>query len=114
LPRAGRDRARGGGFTLKEGRFRLEIRMKVFPVSVVRPWARLPREAVAVPSLAGLKARLDGAGSKLVAHIPIPSELGFCTSPSSNCSGMRDRQLTPHRQQSAMIIAVVSKQMRSF
>ena len=28
---------------------------------VVRPWPRLPREAVAAPSLAGFKARLDGA-----------------------------------------------------
>jgi len=28
---------------------------------VVRPWPRLPREAVAAPSLAVLKTRLDGA-----------------------------------------------------
>ena len=28
---------------------------------VVRPWPRLPREAVAAPSLAVSKARLDGA-----------------------------------------------------
>ena len=27
----------------------------------VRPWHRLPREAVAAPSLEGFKARLDGA-----------------------------------------------------
>jgi len=33
---------------------------------VVRPWPRLPREAVAAPSLAVLKARLDGAPSNLV------------------------------------------------
>jgi len=33
---------------------------------VVRPWPRLPREAVAVPSLAVLRARLDGALSTLV------------------------------------------------
>jgi len=32
---------------------------------VVRPWHRLPREAVAAPSLAVLKARLDGALSTL-------------------------------------------------
>ena len=32
---------------------------------VVRPWPRLPREAVAAPSLVGFKARLDGAGSTL-------------------------------------------------
>jgi len=33
---------------------------------VVRPWPRLPREAVAAPSLAVLKASLDGALSILV------------------------------------------------
>jgi len=32
---------------------------------VVKHWPRLPREAVAAPSLAGLKARLDGALSTL-------------------------------------------------
>jgi len=32
---------------------------------VVRPWPRLPREAVAAASLAGFKARLDGALSNL-------------------------------------------------
>ena len=52
---------RGKGFKLKEGRFRLDIRKKFFIVKVVRPWHRLPREAVAAPSLEGFKARLDGA-----------------------------------------------------
>jgi len=33
---------------------------------VVRPWHRLPREAVAAPSLAVFKARLDRALSNLV------------------------------------------------
>jgi len=33
---------------------------------VVRHWSRLPREAVAAPSLAGFKASLDGALSNLV------------------------------------------------
>ena len=33
---------------------------------VVKPWPRLPREAVAAHSLAVLKARLDGALSSLV------------------------------------------------
>jgi len=32
---------------------------------VVRPWPRLSREAVAAPSLAGFKSRLDGALSTL-------------------------------------------------
>jgi len=35
-------------------------------VRVLRSWHRFPREAVAAPSLAVLKARLDGALSTLV------------------------------------------------
>jgi len=54
------------GSKLKEGRFRRDIRKKFFPMRVVMPWPRLPREAVAAPSLAGFKARLDGALSSLV------------------------------------------------
>jgi len=64
--RACSNRTRGNGFKLKESRFRLGIRKKLFTLRVVRPWHRLPREAVAAPSLAVFKARLDRALSSLV------------------------------------------------
>ncbi|KFP19927.1 hypothetical protein Z169_05702, partial [Egretta garzetta] len=54
------------GFKLREGRLRLDIRMKFFTVRVARHWNRLPREAVDAPSLETFKARLDGALSNLV------------------------------------------------
>jgi len=45
---------------------RLDIRKKFFTIRVVRHWNRLPREAVAAPSLAVFKATLDRALSNLV------------------------------------------------
>ena len=59
-------KTRGNGFNLKEGRFRLDIRKKVFTVRVVKHWHRLPREVVNAPSLETFKARLDGALSNLI------------------------------------------------
>ena len=63
--RAWSDRTRGTGLKLEKGRLRLAVRKKLFTVRFVRPWPRLPREAVAAPSLAVFKARLDGALSNL-------------------------------------------------
>ena len=66
-------RTRGNSFKLKDGRFRLEMRQKFFIMRVVRSWHRLPREAVAAPSLPVFKARLDGALSNLVEGVPTHS-----------------------------------------
>jgi len=52
------------GFELEEDR--LDTTTKFFTVRGVRPWQRLPREAVAAPSLAVFKARLDRAQTTLV------------------------------------------------
>jgi len=66
---------------LKEGRFRLDIRKKLFIMRVVRKGHRLPREAVDAPSLEVFKARLDEALNNLVLwKVSLPtagmSELG--------------------------------------
>jgi len=53
-------------FKLEEGRFRLDIRMKIFTVRAVRYRNRMPRKAVDAPSLEAFKAKLDGALSNLV------------------------------------------------
>ena len=66
LSKACCDRMRGNGFKVKEGRFILDIRKKLFTVKVVKHWHRLPREVVDAPSLGTFKVRLDGALSNLI------------------------------------------------
>ena len=55
---------RGNGFKLKEGRFRLDIRKKFFPVRVVRHW-QTSRQNEAGPSLEVFMAWLDRASGSL-------------------------------------------------
>ena len=65
------DRARENGFKLKQGKFRLNIRKKFFTQRAVRPWHRLPREAVDAGCLEVFKARLDGFLGSLVWWVAI-------------------------------------------
>ena len=58
--RAGSNKMRENGFKLEEGRFRLDIRKKIFTARVMRHWNRLPSEVVNTPYLEAFKARLDG------------------------------------------------------
>ena len=51
--------AKGNGFELRQGRFRLHIRKKFFTQRVVTHWNRWPKEVVDAPSLEAFKARLD-------------------------------------------------------
>jgi len=61
------DRRRRNGFKLRKGRSRMDIRKNFFfTMRVMKPWNRLPREVVEIPSLETLKARLDWALSHLV------------------------------------------------
>ncbi|KFQ58841.1 hypothetical protein N334_03123, partial [Pelecanus crispus] len=54
------------GQGVEEGRFRLDLRKEFFTMRVVKHWHRLPREAVAAPSLETFQVRLDGALSNLL------------------------------------------------
>jgi len=64
--RSGGNRTRGNGFKLKEERFRIDVRRKLFTQRAVRHWYRLLREAADVLSLEAFETRLDGALGSLI------------------------------------------------
>ena len=64
--RACSDWIRGGGFKLKESRFRLDMRNTFFTMGVVKHWHRLPREVVDASSRETFKVGLNGALSNLM------------------------------------------------
>ena len=60
------DRTRGNGFKLRQKRFRLDIRRKLFHTEGGDALNTLPKEAVDAPFLEAFKARLDVALGSLV------------------------------------------------
>ena len=67
LERIDNSRTRGNGLKLREGRLRLDVRLKFLTERVVRCWNSCPERLwMPRPSLEVFKARLDGTLGSLV------------------------------------------------
>lgn len=71
------DRTRGNGFIMKEDRFGLDVREKLFTLRVVRYCNRLLWEAMDAPSLDEFKARLDGTLSMMKWEAMLSTAMGL-------------------------------------
>jgi len=65
LTRACSVRIISNGFKLDKGSFRLDITKKFFTMRVVRPWPRLPREAVVVHLPGSIQGQAGWSSEKL-------------------------------------------------
>ena len=87
---------RGNGHKLKQRKFQLNVKKNFFPLRVMEPWPRLPREVVESPSLETFKTRLDKVLWSLLwvtllwqggglddpqRSLPTPTILWFCKCP---------------------------------
>ena len=87
------DRTRGNGHKPKQRKVQLKMRKNFFPLRVMEPWPRLPREVVESPSLEIFQTHLDGVLCSLLwvtllgqgaglgdpqRSLPTPAMLGFC------------------------------------
>lgn len=71
---------RENGFELKEGIFRVGIKINFFFIKqVVTHWYRLPREAVGALSLEAFEARLGGALGSLIWQVAASPQQGLGT-----------------------------------
>ena len=64
---------------MKKGKFRLDVKRKLFTWRVVKHWKRLHREVVDDPPLEAFNIRLDGALGSLMEWVTTSPQQGFGT-----------------------------------